>query len=183
MGPQHTPTDKKILALRKDLDFQRLMDCPPLEERSKSPESDAASVETSEYKVEAPHIRPNIRSHQPNTATNLEASLYLMGLSSPGLETPPQSPRMSMVPRDSLADIPYGGHSNSSTQTLLSAESMRTLNDDEVVPGYIESLLDKPLPELPRQERDDEIPRYWRSELEKPLPKLPYEIAPGILAM
>jgi hypothetical protein len=61
---------------------------------------------------------------------------------------------------------------------------MWTLNDDDkVVPGYIESLLDKPLPELPRQERDEDIPRYWRSELEKPLPKLPYEIATGILAV
>lgn len=158
------------------------MDCPPFEERSENTGSEA--VEISEYKIEAPHIRPNMQSYQLNTVTDLEASLHLMGLSSPGLETPPQSPRMSMVPRNSVIDIPCVGHSNSSTETLLSVESMWTLNDDDkVVPGYIESLLDKPLPELPRQERDDGIPRYWRSELEKPLPKLPYEIATGILAV
>jgi hypothetical protein len=179
--------DSDILVLRKELDFQRLMECAPQGEPRSSQDADVASLGSIGY-VEYADTESEIGNTKINASTDRDSSLYLMELTSPGLVTPSNSLSASVFPRTSILDIHYEIPSNSSTSTLMSTESSGTQSTaaDDSLPMYKESSRDKTLPQLPPHEVgevDDGIPKYWRSELEKTLPELPYEIAPGVVAV
>jgi hypothetical protein len=173
---------QRILVVKKELDFQQLMDGVSDDERRSSQESDIVSIGSSNYDTEREYSSSEMESPPLEEIREFDAQSYLMDLTSPGLLTPSPSLGTSASPRKSVLDVQFEESSNNATDTLVFAENVGSVVDDKLLPKYVDSLRDKPLPELPAG-KEDVIPKYWRSELDKPLPILPYELVPGVVAV
>ena len=114
-----------------------------------------------------------------------ESEMYLWEMTSPGLQTPPTSPRESMIFPDSPNEF-ASALSDSSNETVAIDPELYSVvkreeewSFDNAETSSVSSLRTVKL----ESEDGDGIPRYWVSELQQTLSKGPCEIAPGILAV
>jgi hypothetical protein len=114
-----------------------------------------------------------------------ESEMYLWEMTSPGLQTPPPSPRESMIFPDSPDEF-VSALSDGSNETVAIDSGVYSAAKGEVewAFDYAETSSVSSLRTVKLESEDgDGIPRFWVSELEQTLSKGPCEIAPGVFAV
>lgn len=169
--------ERRALVVKSELGLERLMGCSP---RVGSRHFDTSSNRSS------PSVESHLEESEAETEIlpRVESEMYLMQMTSPGLQTPVASPKMSMIFPDSPVELGRELSNTSSETLVLDPEILRVVKRAEEWSLVSDVSSDSSLREVKVESDDEEgIPRYWISELEQSYHKAPCEIAPGILAV
>lgn len=169
--------ERRALVVKSELGLERLMGCNPRISTQHSATPSDFSFPSAESQLEGSEVETVL-------LPRVESEMFLMQMTSPGLQTPIASPRVSTIFPDSPVEVSRESSNTSSETLAIETEFLRVVKRAEEWSLVTDVSSDMSLREVKVESDDEEgIPRYWVSELEQGIHNSPSEIAPGILAV